>query len=203
VHGIVKANGHVERAELERLARLAATVLDSGRPFALEGWCRHILRVRFIHDGEPWAVADRLAETVVRRALDIIGARRPSWYEGQPEFTRTRGSGRLYCQNPECGKPIERVSTQNHLAYCSEACRLEAKTRRHYSEHRTDRVASAQARRDRRRAQAKPRVCARCGNTFQPLDVTGQPRQRFCGRFCGRRFASPGVIAACSLASTR
>jgi hypothetical protein len=200
VHGIVKTNGHADREVFEHLVNLTVRALDQGRPtrFAFQGCCHQILRVRFILNGQTWVAADRLAEAIVRRALDMIGARRPSWAEAQDTFTRIRGTGRLFCANEDCGRPIERESFQV-MGYCSEPCRKRAKHRRAYAEHQADRRASAQARRDRRRAQAEPRTCQRCGVVFQPLDVRGQPPQRYCGRECGRRFASAlrGIIGNC------
>lgn len=166
-------------------------ILNLGRSskFEHEATCRHALRVEFILiDGKSWALADYMAATVVRAALHAIGARRPSWYEAQPEYTRTRGAGCLYCANPECGRPIMRESHQV-MRYCSEACRIEDKHRRHYAEHLADRVSYAQARRSRLRTEAQPRTCELCGQAFQPFD-DGRTRQRFCGKICRSRYAS-------------
>lgn len=176
----------------ERLVVTVGHVLDRGQPtrFRFEATTRYALRVHFIYQGRSWALSDFMAAEVVRTALASIGARRPSWYEAQPGFTRTRGDGGTYCANVECGRPIMRVSNQAHLAYCSEACRLEQKNRRQYQEHQAERVAYSQTRRDRLRAAAAPRACERCGRSFQPLDVGGKPPQRFCGKVCRSAHAS-------------
>jgi hypothetical protein len=181
-----------QRAVFERLVVLTAKVLDQGEPtrFRHEADCRHGLRVYFLYQGRSWALSDHMAATIVRDALRILNVRRPSWFECQPGFTRTRGSGVLYCANESCGRPIERLSNQAHLAYCSEGCRLEAKNKRHYQEHQPARVSYAQERRDRLRAAAEPRICEWCGKSFLPLDYAGKKPQRFCSLPCRSRFAS-------------
>jgi hypothetical protein len=117
-----------------------------------------------------------------------LQAIRPTWDEGQPEFTRTRGSGRVFCANEDCQQAIGRDCDQ--LArYCSEVCRLRAKSKRGYWDHQRQAIIRAQAQRDAARAAATPRNCELCGREFQPLDDCRRA-QRFCSKTCRSRYAS-------------
>lgn len=180
-----------QERDLAYLVKICAAVLERGEPtkFAFEASCRYALRRDFIFAGRSWSLADIMAAVIVQRALNSVGARRPSWYECQPEFTRTKGTSCTYCANPECGRPIERQSN-NVLRYCSSSCQIESKNRRSYAAHAEERVAYAQDRRDRLRAEAEPRVCEWCSKTFLPFDYAGKKPQRFCGLTCRSRFAS-------------
>jgi hypothetical protein len=157
-------------------------------PFAYEASCRHGLRSSLVLRGWKWARADFIANEIVVDALRIIGAKRPSWYEGQPEFTRTVQE-RLRCANKKCGKPIERESDQVML-YCSEPCRQRTKSERQAVDRRKEQAAASRAWRAAARAAGPLRLCELCSAPFNALDITGKKPQRFCSRTCRSRFAS-------------
>jgi hypothetical protein len=180
------------RAVIMRLVAVVRDILRTGRPtpFAHEGSTRTALRCYFIlHEHRSWRVSDLLAKTVVEAALDTVGARRPSWWESQPEFTRLKGTSCTYCANPECGRPIGRQNNNPTLKFCCEQCRVQTKARRLYQTYRERNVAHAQAKRDAQRAAAELRACEWCSLLFRPLDDSRRP-QRFCSKTCRSRYAS-------------
>jgi hypothetical protein len=164
-------------------------VLRTGDPtvFELEGACRAGLRSGFCLEGVSWALADIYSENIVAAALRRLGAKRPTWYEGQPDFNRLHASGRVFCANPKCQKPIER---EGRAMYCCEPCRTQAKNARRYREYAKRNVAYAAAQRAAARKRGEERACEWCGSQFKALDVSGKPKQRFCGLSCRSRFAS-------------
>lgn len=109
-----------------------AKILMCGEPtpFAFEADCRHALRFAFVIAGQPWQRADALAEEIVSTALATIGAERPKWREGQPEFA-DRGDG---C--PRCGKPLP--DERPNRTYCSRRCKELERQRRHSAAYRSE-----------------------------------------------------------------
>lgn len=175
-----RTNGK-RRALIEKVAR----VLRTGMPtvFALEGRCRSGLRAMFCLEGDRWASADLEAGAIVEAALREIGAQRPTWYEGQREYTGHEE--RLYCANPKCTKPIEREPGETqYRIFCSTFCRNATQNLRYAQDHRAEAKAISQAWRDARRAAATPKPCEWCSRLFQPLALTGKPEPRFCSRSC-------------------
>lgn len=87
-------------------------------PFAAEGPCRHGIRSSLCLQGWGWAAADTIAAEIVAAALNIVGAKRPTWYEGQPEYTQP---GALPIQRDNCircRKPLP----EGHYKFCSKIC---------------------------------------------------------------------------------
>ena len=91
----------------------AATLLNFEAP------CRHALRSRLCLEGWRWADADAAANGVVQEALIRVGAERPNWEEGQPEYSQT-GAGALIERTlcVRCQTPLE----GNQRKYCSNLC---------------------------------------------------------------------------------
>jgi hypothetical protein len=174
-----------------QLISAVAAILDAGRPtyFRREGMLRHNLRSGRCLEGWTWRKADDYAAHILVLAFLELRAIRPSWDEGQPEYTRTRGSGRVFCANADCQRVIDRDVDQV-ARYCSEECRLRAKSKRGYDMHRAVRVNYARAQRVALRAIAEPRQCEWCAREFLPLDYTGKKPQRFCSLTCRSRYAS-------------
>jgi hypothetical protein len=75
------------RAHIERVV---AMILARGEPtqFAYEATCRHAVRSRLCLAGWRWTDADEVAAGVVAAALKRIGAQRPTWKQGQHEWTQ-------------------------------------------------------------------------------------------------------------------
>lgn len=87
-------------------------------PFVLEGPLRAHLRARLCLKGWGWKDADRAAEDVVGATLNRIGATRPSWKQGQPEYTQDGITvvQRMTCTN--CGARLP----DGHTKFCSPVC---------------------------------------------------------------------------------
>jgi hypothetical protein len=89
----------------------------------------HSLRANLCLLGFSWVLAHVLATDVVMRALDQIGARRPSWIEGQREFTSLGYTMRVDVNCWQCGDQLPMFRKK----YCSdECCRV---WNRHFASH--------------------------------------------------------------------
>ncbi|MCC5984533.1 MAG: DUF2116 family Zn-ribbon domain-containing protein [Rhodobacteraceae bacterium] len=103
------------------LCRITREALADGRiitPLALEGLFRQVIRSSLCLQGWRWQDADRAAMAVVGVVLSILQAKRPSWNEGQREWTIERGTliERTRCAN--CGKKLE----GDQKKFCSVNC---------------------------------------------------------------------------------
>lgn len=182
-------------ARRRALVEKVANALRIGDPtiFRFEASCRAGLRTMFCLQGIRWALADLEAAEIVAAALRQLGARRPTWYEGQPDVQELHG-GRMYCGNPKCRKPIGRGW---RAGYCSEDCRQTAKSGRRYHSNAERLRAAAAARRVAYQA-AQPEVqCPICETMFRPKPPNGSGRiQRYCGIICRNR---AGTLAKAAL----
>nr|WP_313709125.1 hypothetical protein [Brucella intermedia] len=105
-----------------RLLETVIVILKEGRPtlFALEGTCRHHVRAFLCVEGWGWEEADIASADIVLTALNRIGAKRPSWADGQPEYRGHGFHGNMRrCINQKCHAPLE----ENQKLYCSDHCR--------------------------------------------------------------------------------
>ncbi|MBX9452050.1 MAG: hypothetical protein KL801_09445 [Mesorhizobium sp.] len=87
-------------------------------PFAAEGPCRAGIRASLCLQGWAWANADAVAAEIVAAALNIAGARRPTWYEGQPEYTQPGALPILRERCIRCRGPLP----VGHYKFCSKVC---------------------------------------------------------------------------------
>jgi len=130
--------------------------------FEHEASCRHGLRQVLCLDGHGWHEADAEARAVVAEALLYLGAVRPSWIEGQREYTTPIEN----CQN--CGGPLDEADKGKHRRFCSYSC---ADASRTYREELVSYV-EASARSGSHyllRKESRPlRNCAWCGKAFRP-----------------------------------
>lgn len=88
-------------------------------PFAVEGPCRAGIRSSLCLKGWSWALADLVASEIVTAALNTVGAKRPTWLEGQPEYTQP---GALPIERERClrcRKPLP----DGHLKFCCDECK--------------------------------------------------------------------------------
>lgn len=169
------------RLHREPIVRKIASILASGETskFEFEAACRHGLRAQRCLDGERWAEADKWAALIVQLALHRIGAVRPRWQEGQPEWTQDGHAPveRFYCANPKCHKPLP----EGHYKFCSRICATVVTGARYQLSHREEIYAQRAARRAAWSAQQPDRACEHCGKRFRPKS----PGQRFCSALCG------------------
>lgn len=134
--------------------------------FEHEASCRHGLRQALCLDGHGWHEADAEAAAIVAEALLYMGAKRPSWLEGQPEYTLAPEN----CQR--CGVALEAPGDRKLRRFCSEACSDAARTYRaqfhSYVDMLTEKNSAYYVRKD-----AQPlRPCAWCGTWFRPAHGT-------------------------------
>lgn len=111
------------RLNKDRRRHLVATVaniLEAGEPtkFAFEASCRHGIRSSLCAHGWRWAEADAIAADIVATALRSIGAQRPTWQQGQPEWTQEGFAPTLRTRCIRCHKPLEGIQRR----FCSALC---------------------------------------------------------------------------------
>lgn len=170
-----------------------ASILRQGEPthFAFEAACRHGLRIRLIFAGVRWADADRAALEIVAAALRQIGARRPTWYQGQPAYTEQGYAPTLIENCKRCHKPLPDPTTNGgwNTKFCSNACR---RSYQHRGEQMTQReyTKALKAASEVKRLE-KQTTCGCCGVLFVPKKALWPPappdKPRFCSNSCSRK----------------
>ena len=120
-----RRRGRFGQSRADALAqRLAITMLSA---FAaghtaylggLEGPMQQGLRARLCLSGWKWLDADQAARATVEAALAKVGAERPSWAEGQPEFLQHPGTLIARTRCVVCHKRL----TPTQFKFCSDTC---------------------------------------------------------------------------------
>jgi hypothetical protein len=117
------------RAEaVRRIACILKTYETS--PFQYEGACIHGVRSALCLRGWQWSAANDHARSLVHSALDRIGARRPSWDQGQPEYLQY---GIVMVERTRCARCTRKLPDDRRI-WCSDVCFMnahKAKQRRH------------------------------------------------------------------------
>lgn len=165
-------------------------ILESGSSskFQFEAACRHGLRSAFCLSGVAWLKAEARASAIVTEALRRIGAKRPTWAQGQPEHTSDGFAPIERTRCAHCGGkiPEDRGSRSGPTIYCSDLCGQSAGAlRSRLSGEKVSRaewLAKAAARRER--TLSVEIDCARCGMPFRPGYSVN--RQRFCSPACAQ-----------------
>lgn len=179
------------------LVSRVVVILKGGWPtvFALEGACRHSVRSYLCTEGWGWHEADRNADDIVSNALNRLGAKRPSWSQGQPEYRGEEFHGNVRrCANPKCRSILH----EEQKRYCSDHCRTFVNHTRWIEQNReydaarkavwqakrkaADPEAALARRRERYRREQENRPvaeCIRCGAIYRST-----PTQKYCSRRC-------------------
>ena len=105
-------------SELARVIRLAFEAGDTGSLFGLEGPLRAGIRHDLCLAGWRWADADFMARELLDEAHRRARAARPTWYEGQPEWTIQGGVLIERTRCVKCGSQLP----DGHKKYCSRLC---------------------------------------------------------------------------------
>lgn len=162
------------RLHREPIVRRIADILACGvsSKFEYEASCRHGLRAALCLQGQTWRDADKLAVQVVELALHRIGAARPSWAQGQPEY---RDYERFFCRN--CGRRMETLGRM----YCDDHCKDAAASRANWGRIAEDTAVARLAFRAAHGRSAQ-RVCAHCERSFRV--TPHHPLQMYCSKAC-------------------
>jgi hypothetical protein len=143
--------------------------------FAVEGVCRAAIRRALCLQAWRWARADFFADQIVTAALNVVGAKRPRWEEGQPGWVQSGMKlARYWCAR--CGRPLP----EGHHLYCSRICAAAQQHDDRYAQFAGERREAAAVYRATVRARAPEQACERCGVMFRP----GKKTQRYCRPEC-------------------
>ncbi len=186
----------VNGRRFDLVSRIRA-IMVHGEPtvFAYEAPIRHGIRSGLILSGGwTWKAADAAAAEVVREVLNQLGAKRPTWQQGQPGWTE-EGIARLQRDNcARCGKPIpmERLLQSGGggwVKYCDSTCAFAAQSAmkcEREGEEGKARHAAEVAAAWRRAKDAMPlKPCEYCGDLFHPTPAKkDRPETRYCTPRC-------------------
>lgn len=106
---------------VRRMAILMLSDFASGQTaslFAHEAEFTAELRSSFCLLGWPWSIADQAARDLVGQALRRINAQRPSWAEGQREWTVQAGT---LIERTRCAKCHAKLP-EGHTKFCTRMC---------------------------------------------------------------------------------
>jgi hypothetical protein len=178
----------MDQVRFRQLVDKAACILRTGEStkFEFEGACRHGIRSALCLGGWPWSDADAAAAAIVAKALNQIGAVRPTWDQGQPDYAVAYGSQRSRCAR--CDGPIAEdrgSSNGTPVKFCSDLCAHNAMAeRKRISGEKVslaEYLATCVARTERT-MQERAAVCQNpaCGRLFPTKDRD----RKYCSRKC-------------------
>lgn len=172
----------LSRTRREAIVDLLARLMRRAEPtpFAIEGPARAAIRARLCESGWKWGQADAAADEAVQAALSRVGAERPTWQQGQPEWTQEAVLPILRETCARCGKPLPE-ETQGPTKYCGPVC---AAATRVYRRSREDKEEARVKRSIYEASWAEkqpPRECKMCGKSFRPKWRTS----KYCSVACG------------------
>lgn len=99
--------------------RLAFEAGATATLFGLEGPLRHGIRSDLCLQGWRWRDADGMARELLDMAFMVVRATRPSWNEGQPEWTVEAGTLIERIHFARCHKPLP----EERHKFCSDPCK--------------------------------------------------------------------------------
>lgn len=104
--------------DLVGAVRLAFETEQTASIFGLEGPLRAGLRADFCRQGWGWNTADMTARELLAEVFARIGAERPTWNEGQPEWAIEAGTLIERTRCVRCHAPLP----EGHYKFCSRLC---------------------------------------------------------------------------------
>lgn len=104
--------------ELAGVIRLAFEAGATASLWGLEGPLRHAIRSDLCLQGWEWQEADVVAKEILAEAFRKVNAVRPSWNEGQLEWTIEAGTLIERTRCAECHRPLP----EGHRKFCSSLC---------------------------------------------------------------------------------
>jgi hypothetical protein len=132
-------------------------------------------------DGHDWHHADADAAALIDEALRRLHARRPSYDEGQREYSVSPD----YCS--WCHSPLEDVPGTRKVSFCSDVCARSAVSAREINHHRNETRAFNAAWEVISRSRHPQRECEECGKGFRPIRMDSP--NRFCSAKCHHAYA--------------
>lgn len=110
----------LNRDRRSHMVRLVADILRGAEPtpFAFEATCRHRIRAALCLKGWSWQEADDIGKDIVEAALRQVGAVRPTWKEGQPEYTQEGHVPADRTRCIRCNRPLEGYQRK----FCGSLC---------------------------------------------------------------------------------
>lgn len=169
-----KLNRDRQRVLVDRIA----VIMREAEPthFAVEGPCRAGIRRSLCLQGWTWAGADTVAAEIVLSALNRVGAKRPDWYQGQPEYTQPGALPILRENCVRCARPLP----DGHRTFCGPVCAQAAKIDRQRDRWNEESYAAWKASHAAWQARQPEQTCEGCGGMFRPK----RKGQRFCTYQC-------------------
>lgn len=180
----VRAGRLLKGAQRDHVIHQLIDLLRQGKssPFEHEGAARAGLRAALCMEGHRWTRADLEADALVNEGFRLIGAQRPSWAEGQPEYTIPEENCRW------CGKPIpdeDRAGGRNHK-FCSDVCGAAALRYREFEDKWYRDNTAWSAYRLILKQKTPARKCKNCGSAFHA--VREKASTEFCSLKCSGLF---------------
>lgn len=142
-------------------------------PFEFEGTVRASIRSALCLQGIGWHRSDNEAASVVSEALRIIGAQRPTWEQGQREYSIPEENCNW------CGIPLPEGTRER---FCDPVCAKAALSWRDYETRYKESLIGNSAYRVVARSRNPERPCKNCGEMFRPLQADSD--QQFCSQRC-------------------
>lgn len=143
-------------------------------PFELEGSTRSGIRSALCLAGHSWHQSDHQAEQIVHAALRRLGAKRPSWEQGQRHYAEPRENCKW------CGCELD--AEDRTAGFCSIEHARYAKAHWGFETRAVNDAAYLAVVRAASRLALKARACECCGAKFRPQRE--QSDQRFCSYDC-------------------
>lgn len=179
-------------ARRERITGSAVAILRSGTfsKFEFEGPVLAGIRHSLCLEGWPFPAAEDAARLIVDRALSILGAVRPTWHQGQPDYGHEVIMERTRCVH--ClGKLPERRPAFNGgqlQRFCSVSCRKAERNGRTVAEWQAQRASIKE-----QFAVFKTRECQHCREDF----VSSESDQRYCSPACSHSARRKHALREC------
>src|SRR5690625_2420947 len=162
----------------EALVVRVMKVLDqhNNTVFEFEGACRHRVRAQLCLEGWEWQTADQFATEVVAAALNRLGAKRPTWAQGQPRWTE---EGYVFIKRTRCINCARKLP-EGHRLYCNRVCGQSHLEREYRRQLKAGELAWALERRE-------VLGCLNCGRPFPHYAERGR-KSSFCSVACHVRY---------------
>ncbi|MCO6390563.1 hypothetical protein GTW25_05920 [Aliihoeflea aestuarii] len=166
-------------------------------PFEEEGTMIAGLRSGLCLDGYGWSRSDQQAREIVSEALRLLGAKRPTWEQGQPDYVEPHENCKV------CGGPLDEEALSYRDRFCSAECARIAMEKRTFWQTSRDSALYRRAVQLVRISRKPVRECQQCGKSFRQRGENGQAK--FCSSDCyadHKRERAPSFKSNCAFCWT-